>query len=142
MADRILKIPQAVVAEMWGHGLEEYPNECCGLLAGKSDVVHRLFRIRNSLKSPTRFMMDSKDQYAAFKQIDREGLELQVIYHSHTMSPAYPSGTDLELAVYPELNYLLMSFQWTKPVQKEPFPETRAYWIRAGKIEPARAELI
>lgn len=142
MSERVLEIPQSVIAEIWTHGLEEYPHECCGLLAGRSNRVERLFRVRNSLRSPTRFLMDSRDQYKAFKEIERAGLELHVIYHSHTMSPPYPSGTDLELAVYPDINYLLVSFERIRPHPRDPFPETQLYWIRDRQIHSARAEIV
>lgn len=142
MTERVLRIPQSIVSEMWKHGLEEYPNECCGLLAGRGDQVERFYRVENKLKSPTRFLMEPRDQLRAFKEMDKAGVELQVIYHSHTRSPAYPSGTDLELAVFPEVNYLLMSFQWVLPQQKDPFPDTQVYWIRNGDISPARAEIV
>lgn len=142
MTERILQIPQPILAGMWQHGQEEYPNECCGLLAGQGDRVERLYRIENKLKSPTRFLMEPRDQLRAFKEMDKAGLELQVIYHSHTRSPAYPSGTDLELAAFPDVNYLLMSFQWILPKQRDPFPDTQVFWIRNGKISPARADIV
>ncbi|MBI2059126.1 MAG: M67 family metallopeptidase [Nitrospirae bacterium] len=142
MTKRILRIPQSIICEMWKHGLEEYPNECCGLLAGRGNEVERFYRVENKLKSPTRFLMEPRDQLRAFKEMDKAGIELQVIYHSHTRSPAYPSGTDLELAVFPEVNYLLMSFQWVLPQQRDPFPDTQVYWITNGSITPARADIV
>jgi uncharacterized protein len=63
------------------------------------------------------------------KEIDRVGLDLAAIYHSHPTSKAEPSKTDLELAGYPEAVHLIVSL-------KEPAkPVVRAYRIRAQKSE-------
>ena len=41
--------------------------------------------------------------------MDESGEELAAIYHSHTKSPAYPSQTDINLAAYPGVVYLIVS---------------------------------
>lgn len=117
----MLRIPKALIDEMVAHAQEEAPNECCGLLAG-ADAVSVLFRIDNlpsdaplvaDLKVPSdrrfRYIMDPIQQLRAFKQMRKEGIELQAIYHSHPHSPAYPSATDVRLAVYPDVHYLIIS---------------------------------
>ena len=91
------------------HALEEDPNECCGLLAGRNGTVLKHFRIANAEKSPYRYSMDGKELLDAYREIEDTGWEIQVIYHSHTHSPAYPSATDVRLATWPEAYYLLVS---------------------------------
>ena len=107
--ERPLDIPKQFADAMVQHALEEDPNECCGLLAGKDGQVTRHYRITNAEKSPYRYSMDGKELLAAYNEIEDDGLEIQVIYHSHTHSPAYPSNTDIRLATWPDAYYLLVS---------------------------------
>ncbi|MCH7483145.1 MAG: Mov34/MPN/PAD-1 family protein, partial [Chloroflexi bacterium] len=52
----------------------------------------------------------------------------QVIYHSHTHSPAYPSATDVRLATWPEASYVLVS------LEKRDAPDVRSYRIVDGEV--------
>ena len=80
------------------HARAEYPNECCGLLAGRGDVVERVYSLPNADRSPVSFRIDPTDELAVFLEIDRVGLELVGVFHSHTHSAAYPSETDIRFA--------------------------------------------
>ncbi len=106
------------------HAQEEDPYECCGLLAGKDGVATKIYRITNlpsddpsikDLKVPAdrtlRYVMAPNEQIAAFKQMREDGTEILAIYHSHTHSPAYPSPTDVRLAFYPDVHYLIASLE-------------------------------
>lgn len=114
------------------HAREEYPNECCGLLAGQGSQITRLFRGQNVDRSPFTYRLDPQEQLRLFKEIDETGLELLGIYHSHTQSPAYPSRTDIAKAFYPDAVYVIVSLQ---PAQGSgPGPEIRAFRIRDGLV--------
>ena len=151
-----LTIPRAIVDEMIAHARELDPFECCGILAGKDGRVSRHYRISNTvardqravqvfqeadvkqlgeLSEATRaeiaYFMDPKELLAAFKDIRERDLELSVIYHSHTHSPAYPSQTDIGLAYYPEAAYLIIS------LEDKAAPDLRAYWIADSRVRPA-----
>ena len=132
-----MEIPKRFSDAMVEHALEEDPNECCGLLAGKDGEVLKHYRITNAVKSPTRYSMDSKELLMAYREIEDSGWEIQVIYHSHTHSPAYPSDTDVRLATWPDSYYLLMSL--AEPdgngqlLRKTP-PQLRIFQILDGKI--------
>lgn len=91
------------------HALAEYPNEACGLLAGKKGRVEKLYRMTNIEHSPVTYRLDPEEQYRAFVEIDERGWELLGVYHSHIASPTYPSARDLELAFYPDSLYLIIS---------------------------------
>jgi proteasome lid subunit RPN8/RPN11 len=95
--------------EIIQHALEEYPNEACGLLAGKNGRVEKVYRMTNVEHSPVTYRLDPEEQYRAFVEIEERGWELLAIYHSHIASPAYPSARDLELAFYPDSLYLIIS---------------------------------
>lgn len=128
----MLSIPRRLLDAIIAHALEEDPNECCGILAGSGNAVSKMFRVTNSEKSPTRYLMDPEEQFAAFKEIRREGFSLLAIYHSHTHTPAYPSPTDIELAYYPEAHYLIVS------LEKRSVPAMRMFRILEGKVTEER----
>ena len=100
--------------EIIAHALEETPNECCGILAGVDGVVARLYRITNTARSPFRYVMDPQEQLRAMLECDRNGWDIMAFYHSHTHSPAYPSQTDVRMALqsgYLDEHYVLVSLQ-------------------------------
>jgi [CysO sulfur-carrier protein]-S-L-cysteine hydrolase len=113
----MLSIPKQFYDAMIEQALTEYPNECCGLLAGKHGRVSRIYKMTNTQHSPINYLMDPREQFAAFKDLRKKGLELLAIYHSHPHTQAYPSKTDVRLAYYPEAAYLIFSLaDKTKPV--------------------------
>jgi proteasome lid subunit RPN8/RPN11 len=63
----------------------------------------------NAARSPTFYEMDPLEQLRAFNDMDDRDEDLLVIYHSHTMTEAYPSRTDVSIAGYPEAHYVLVS---------------------------------
>ena len=105
-----MEIPAEIRDAMVQHALEENPNECCGILAGAGGIVLQHYRITNMEKSPYRYSMDGRELNQILRELDDNGWEMQVIYHSHTHSPAYPSSTDVRLAAnWPDPYYLLVS---------------------------------
>lgn len=105
----MLKIPYRISLEMITHAKEDFPLECCGILAGQGEEITRLYRIPNRDKSKVSYLMDPKEQIRVFKEMRNNGLELKAIYHSHPNHPPYPSQTDVELAYYPEAVYIIIS---------------------------------
>ena len=95
--------------EMVEHGLAAFPNEACGLLAGKEGRPVKFFAMTNQDASPVSYRLDPKEQLTVFDEIDDEGWDLLGIFHTHTHSEAYPSETDQKQAFYPDTLYLLMS---------------------------------
>ena len=123
-----MDIPRPLKEAMVLHALEEDPNECCGLLARKEGTLVGHYRMTNAEKSPYRYSMDGKELLATLREIEDNGGEIAVIYHSHTHSPAYPSATDIRLATWPDAYYLVVSL-----VNKQD-PELRAFRIVDGKV--------
>ena len=62
---------------------------------GEAVAVHRA---RNAAASALRYAMDPMEQYQLQNGIDEAGLDLGIIYHSHTRSDPVPSETDINLA--------------------------------------------
>ena len=131
-----MKITQTIIDEILVHAREGYPNEVCGLIAGKNGLVSRIFRTTNIDESSISYMMEPAEQFRAFKEMRVEGLELLAIYHSHPTSPAYPSQTDVRLAYYPEAAYLIAS------LQNVGAPVIKGFRILDGKITEETLEVI
>lgn len=107
---------------------EEFPNEACGILAGREGRAEKVYAMSNVDKSPSTYFMDAKEQLLVMKEIRNLGLEMVGIYHSHAASPAYPSGHDVEMAFYPEASYIIVS------LADKDKPAVRSFKIVEGKI--------
>jgi proteasome lid subunit RPN8/RPN11 len=94
-----MRIPRRIYDEVFEHARSEAPNECCGLIGGGEGEARTLYRARNAEASPLRYNLDPTDQFRIMSEIEERGEELAAIYHSHTGSPAYPSQTDINLAL-------------------------------------------
>src|SRR3954451_24440384 len=126
-----MKVPGQMVEEMVAHAREDVPNECCGMIGGADGKARTLYRAVNAEQSPLRYSLDARDQFRIMREIEEAGEELLSIYHSHTGSAAYPSQTDVNLALYPDAVYLIVSLADSQQ------PDLGAFWIRDGKIEEA-----
>jgi len=105
----VIELGEALYQDIVDHGLREFPNEACGLIAAKEGILTRVYAMTNVDASPVSYRLDPKEQLKVFSEMDDEGLELAGIYHSHTHSEAYPSETDRRLAFYPDSRYLILS---------------------------------
>jgi proteasome lid subunit RPN8/RPN11 len=114
--------------EIVEHGLREFPNEACGLIAGTDGSAVKVFAMRNMDASPMSYRLDPKEQLEVFDRMDAEGLELFGIYHTHTHTEAYPSETDQRLAFYPEARYVIVS------LSDRDKPVVRAFRITEGEV--------
>ena len=114
--------------EIVEQGLREFPNEACGVIAAREGSPVRVIPMKNADASPVTYRLDGKEQLQVFDAIEEEGLELWAIYHSHTHSEAYPSETDVRLAFYPDVRYLLLSL-----ADRED-PVLRSFFIREGEV--------
>ena len=110
----MLRIQKKHADEMVAHAREEDPNECCGILGGKHESVSRIYRIANTARSPYRYLMDPQEQLNAMLDLERNGCDILAFYHSHTHSAAYPSSTDVGMALqsgWLDVVYLLVSLE-------------------------------
>jgi [CysO sulfur-carrier protein]-S-L-cysteine hydrolase len=108
--------------------LREFPNEACGILAGKDGKVLKVFESANVDKSPSSYLMEPREQLSIMKEIRNSGLEMAGIYHSHVASEAYPSSRDIELAFYPEASLVIVS------LKEKNNPRIRSFKIAGGRI--------
>ena len=162
-----LSIPQQIFDDVVAHARELDPYECCGFLAGTNKTVTRVYRIKNivsldgaaqaasfddakvehlSRLSPEEraeiaFIMDAQEMFQAVKDMRKQGLTLQVVYHSHPHDPARPSITDIKIANEWEENWsrlnLTLPIYMLVSLMNKSRPDVRAYWIKNGSVSPA-----
>ena len=106
-----MKIDQATYDAIVAHAKRDHPDEACGIVAGPegSDRPERFVEMVNAAGSPTFYEFDSTDLLHLYKEMDANDEEPVVIYHSHTATEAYPSRTDIGLAMEPNAHYVLVS---------------------------------
>lgn len=127
MSDK-LHIPKNLYDEMLSHCKDAFPNEACGILAGKENKASKIYKMANIEKSPVSYFMDSKEQFKVMKDIRENNMGMLAVFHSHPSSPAYPSAKDLNLAFYEDSIYIIVSL-----IEKEPV--VKGFLMREGKVE-------
>ncbi len=131
----MFEIDRVTFVDMAEHGLAAFPNEACGVLAGKEGRPVKFFPMANADASPVSYRLDPKEQLRVFDQIEDEGWDLVAIFHTHTHSEAYPSETDLRQAFYPEAIYLVMS------LSDRSNPVLRGFRMQDGSIEEEEVQV-
>jgi proteasome lid subunit RPN8/RPN11 len=119
---------------MIDHARAEYPNEMCGLIVGDGPAAEGGAPLRweptpNRAASPLRYEIHPDDLLRLTIATEQAHEEFWAIVHSHTHSPARPSGTDIGLAFYPDAIYLLVSLA-------EDEPAVAAWRIVDGMVYP------
>jgi proteasome lid subunit RPN8/RPN11 len=115
MAERL--ILEAGIAEaIRQHGMETYPNECCGALIGADGHVRHASPLPNTTEEGARrrFLVRPSDYKQAESEATRLQGELLGFYHSHPDAPARPSQYDLDHA-WPFFWYVIVSIQRGRP---------------------------
>ncbi len=130
-----LCIPLPLFDRMVAHCMTAYPNETCGILAGRDRVIEKIYEMTNIEPSPVSYLMDPKEQFLAMKEMRNEGKRMIAIYHSHPQSPAYPSGKDVSLAFYPDTVYIIVG------LADRGKPEVRGFEISEGKVREVSIDL-
>lgn len=104
------------------HGVETYPNECCGALYGLDGVVSATFALPNTTEEGPRrrFLVRPQDYRQAEQRAAEIGTALLGFYHSHPDHPARPSQYDLDHA-WPFFSYIIVSV-------REGAPEDMTSW--------------
>jgi [CysO sulfur-carrier protein]-S-L-cysteine hydrolase len=122
----MLTIGADAYTRLIGHAYDCYPEEACGLLAGRADAgtATVFYACRNTTRSGRVFEIHSLDYQRAEDDAESRGLELVAIVHSHTHTEPYPSPTDVGVATA-----LGPWFRWVIVSLKRDAPETRSYRI-------------
>ena len=136
--------------------VQEYPHESCGVIMRRGEE-RRLLRCRNAqnelhARDPQRYPRDASTAYyidpkdlLRIGDLEREGFDVGVIYHSHVDAGAYFSETDRRQAlmgdepVYPEAIYLVTSV--VGPVEQPRVEATAAFAWDPARRDFASIEL-
>ncbi len=126
-----MRIERRLIDEIVAHAREDAPNECCGLVGGSDGAAATIYRTRNEFASPMRFNIHPSD---LFRVVEREmpeaGEDLVAMYHSHPVSEAAPSQTDINLAEgWPGVVWLICS------LADDDAPVVRAFLIEGTSAE-------
>ncbi|MCS7020999.1 MAG: M67 family metallopeptidase [Gemmataceae bacterium] len=111
--DQVL-LPQPGYEQLLEHAWTTWPQECCGLLAGRvhrrQGYVSRVVPVTNALASPVAYQTEPRELLRAFRGLRQEQLELLGFYHSHPAGPSHPSRRDLSHNTYgPGVVHLIIS---------------------------------
>ncbi len=138
----MLVIRADLVDAMVAHARADHPDEACGVIAGPegSDKPERFIAMTNAERSPTFYRFDSMEQLRVWREMDDRDEEPVVIYHSHTATEAYPSRTDIGLAMEPHAHYVLVSTR--EHGNNEGPVEFRSYRIVDGEVTEEEVRVV
>lgn len=133
-------LPRAVWNGMVAQAVAEMPNECVGVLGGTRDtdgtirIVER-YPLVNVAETPrVEYLSDAKGMFQAVREMDRQGLDLLGVYHSHPTSPPVPSKKDLARNFSEDVVNFIIG------LTIEP-PEVRGWWLTATEYREAEWQI-
>lgn len=123
---------------MIAHARRDHPDEACGIIAGPagSDNPTRFVPMANAARSTTFYEFGSRDLLRLYREMDANGEEPVVVYHSHTATEAYPSRTDVQYASEPNAHYVLVSTRSPESV------EVRSFRIVEAVVTEEQVEIV
>lgn len=122
----VVRIPGSTYKDMVAHVSAGYPDETCGALGSKGDLVVKNYPTANAAEHPDDFSeIGSDDLLRILFDIDEYDGEM-IYYHSHPKSEAYPSARDIDWAKRSGYLYVIFSHQY----HPEP-PYARVFKIAA-----------
>ncbi len=132
-----MRIARSLLDEIVAQARDEAPNECCGIVGSRDGRAVTLFKARNARASPLAYEVDGADLQRIYDEIDQNGLQVGIIYHSHTRSDPLPSQTDINLAspFLPDAVYVIVGVKDTGR------DDIRAWHIRDGQVSEAALEI-
>jgi len=123
-----MRIQNEALASVMEHAARDAKQECCGLLAGRDDVITQVFAAANAAPDAARnYEIAPEELFRLMREIRAAGLTLMGIYHSHPNGRSEPSPRDIERAYYPEVAYFIISPQGNSA-------RVRAFSIRDGRV--------
>lgn len=115
-----LILSKSLYDQLRAHGEETYPNECCGIMLGKSDPdalrVSALIRAGNTRtdSAHNRYNIAPQELIKAQREARAQGLDIVGFYHSHPDHPAQWSTTDFAEAHWFGCAYVITSVEGDK----------------------------
>jgi [CysO sulfur-carrier protein]-S-L-cysteine hydrolase len=94
----------------------------------------RTFRLKNEANSPVEFISEPRSMFDAVREMQKLGLDILAVYHSHPTSDPVPSRKDLDCNYSSEVQNLIISLKMQHPV-------IRAWWLNADGYREADWEI-
>jgi proteasome lid subunit RPN8/RPN11 len=116
-------IPRGLLEQVITHCRACYPNEACGILSGRENIVQKVYILSNAEPTPVSYYMDPQEQFRVMKEMRKEGQKMVAVFHSHPGSPAFPSPKDVGLAFYADAVYIIVG------LMQSDSPDIRAFTI-------------
>ncbi|MFF3556496.1 Mov34/MPN/PAD-1 family protein [Streptomyces tsukubensis] len=137
----MLTLTQDLYDRIVAHARADHPDEACGMVAGPegSGRPERFIPMLNAARSPTFYEFDSGDLLKLYRELDDNGEEPVIVYHSHTATEAYPSRTDITYANEPGAHYVLVSTADTDDAG--PF-QFRSFRIVEGEVTEEEVRVV
>lgn len=134
-----LRIPRRFADEIVRHCEAGRPNEACGMVGVTGGEVVKVFKMTNVAASPLRYSLEPREQLAVENTLADEEWD-GAPFHSHTRTEAYPSPTDVRLAVG-DIPYLIVSLA-EEPARIRAFMIKKENWEdETGDIEEVPVEI-
>ena len=137
-------LTHAQLAQLYAQMRADAPNETCGMIGGKDGRAEKIYPIKNIAENRVKnYFMDGADQIRAMQDMDDNGYDILAIYHSHPVTRAYPSPTDVRDAYdadlqeprYPGAVYIIMS------LMNPGAPEAHGYLLEGDRITETQIEI-
>lgn len=138
----MLRIPASIRDQIVAHARRDHPDEACGVVLGPegADRPETFIELTNAARSPTWYEFDPAEyKREVYDRLWDRDEEVVVVYHSHTMTEAYPSPTDVSQAAEagePQAHYVLVSTRDADTV------EFRSYRILDGEVTEEDVEFV
>lgn len=135
-----VRIPKPLADEIVAHCEGGRPNEACGMLGLRDGEVVKVFKMTNAAASPLRYSLEPREQLAVENTLAKEGWD-GAPFHSHTRTQAYPSPTDVRLAVG-DAPYVIVSLA-EEPARIRAFLIVKESWDDdTGEIVEVPTEIV
>lgn len=124
-----VRLPRPIVNQLLHLAQKSPDEEICGLISRDSRGFRNCYPVPNQAGDKKHFFaLDPRAQIDVMRAMREHGEELAAIYHSHPLSPPFPSPTDVERHEYPDVLYLIISLATLAP-------ELHGFYIRGQTIE-------
>ena len=136
---RAVRSRRKVFGQLLRHARRHPHRECCGILAGRDDVITRAFPARNVAADPVRnYVIAPHEIVRLMAEFSERRLEFLGIYHSHPnwRDANEPSPKDIALAYYSEAIHFIVT---PRPYATTP---VRAFSIQDGCVAELEIQVL
>src|SRR5947209_2652270 len=137
--NRAVRSRRKVFGQLLEHARRQPHRECCGILAGRDDVITRAFPAKNVAADPVRnYVIAPREIGRLMGEFRERRLNFLGIYHSHPhwLDANEPSAKDIALACHPEAIYLIVT---PRPYAVAP---VRAFSIQNGRVTELEIQVL